>query len=158
MGRRALDVLVAAFNDQEVAVLHAGVKVDAVVGQVLVQEFDEHVALLGFEATAGVVLQNVALDAYEVAAQRQVARLQFHADAGGLQRAAPLIDEVLVVAKDAAVGDLAAGMEAVGYGLQQAVAPVARQPVHSGRVGILQEGLTAQRWHMPIGHAVAQND
>ena len=54
---------------QEMAVLYTCIEVNAVVGQVLVEETDEHIAFLCFEATAGMVLDDVALYAYEVAAQ-----------------------------------------------------------------------------------------
>ena len=99
-------MLVAAVDDEEVAILHAGVEMHAVVGQMLVEETDEHVALLGLEAAAGVVLEYVALDAHKVAAKRKVAGLQFHADAGGFEWAAALVDKVLVLAEDAAAGYL----------------------------------------------------
>ena len=161
--RRALDAFVAPPNDEEMAVLYTSIEMHAaaiarVAGQLFFQKADEHVALLGFEAPAGVVLKDVTLDADEVAAQGKVAGPQLDADAGGLQRTATFIDKVLVIAEDTAISHLGAGMEAVGDGLEQAVAAVARKPVHGRSVGILQECLAAQRGHMPVGHAVAQYD
>ena len=104
------------------------------------------------------VLERLALDADEVAAQRQVIGRQLDAYGSGLQRATPLIDDVLVVTKDAAVGHFGARMEAIGHSLQTATSSMARQPIHSGRIGILEESLTAKRGYMPIGHTVAKND
>ena len=156
--RRAVDALVAALNHQQMAVLHAGTEMHAVVAEHLLQIADERVALLRLQTAAGMILQDVALHADEVAAQGQVALLQLHADGGGLQGAAPLIHLMLVVAQDAAVGHLAAGMEAIGHRLQQAVAPVAGQPVHVGHVGMLQQGFPSEVIAVPVGHAVAEND
>ena len=47
VGWGAVEVLSAAFDDKEVAVLDAGVETDAVGGQMLVEVAYEHVALLG---------------------------------------------------------------------------------------------------------------
>ena len=65
---------------------------------------------------------------------------------------------MLVVAEDAGIGYLAAGMETVGNRLQEAIASVACQPVEVWRVGILQERLPPQFFARPVGHPVAEND
>ena len=146
VGRGGEEVLVATADDEEVAVLDAGVETDTasvvgIAGEVLVEVVDEGRCLLGFEASAGVVLEDVALDAHEVTTQGEVAGLEFYSDGRSLEWPAPLIDEVLVVAEDAAVGDLGTGVEAIGYGLQQPATSVGCQPVHGWSGGVLEEGL-----------------
>ena len=85
------------------AVLHACIEMDAVVGEMFVEVTDEYVAFLCLQASAGMVLDDVAFDAHEVAAHGEVAGLQLHADAGSLQRSAAFVHEVLVVAENTAV-------------------------------------------------------
>jgi len=151
-----MDVLVTALDDQEVAILDASVEVHTVRVEVLLQVLYQNVRLLRLQATAGVVLQQRTIEADEVAAQGQVIVGQGHPDAGSLQGAAALVDLVLVVAQDAAVGHLAARVEADGHGLQHAAPAVAGQEVEVRRVGILQEGFSSKGFDGPVGHAVAE--
>ena len=151
-----MDVLVTALDNQQVAILDAGVDVYALRVEVLLQVLYQDVRLLRLQSAAGVVLQQRAIEADEVAAQGQVVVGQGHPDAGSLQGATALVDLVLVVAQDAAVGHLAARVEAVGHGLQHAAPAVAGQKIEVRRVGILQEGLASQGFDGPVGHAVAE--
>ena len=154
--RSAMDVLVAALHDQQVAILDAGVEVDAVGVEMLFQVINQDVALLRLQASARVILQQVALEAHKVATQCQVIVGQGYAYAGSLQGAPSLVDEVLVVAQDAAVGHFAARMESVGDGLEHATTAIAGQEVEVWRIGILQEGLSSQLLDRPVGHAVSK--
>ena len=151
-----MDVLVAALHDQQVAILDAGVEVDAVGVEMLFQVIDQDVALLRLQASARVILQQVALEAHKVATQCQVVVGQGYAYAGSLQGAPSLVDEVLVVAQDAAVGHFAARMETVGDGLEHATTAIAGQEVEVWRIGILQEGFSSQLLDRPVGHAVSK--
>ena len=158
MRRGALHSFVTSLDDQEVTVLHSCIEMDAVCGQVLVEKVDELVSLLRFEASTGVVLQDVAFDADEVATQGKVARLQFDTNAGGFEWAAPFVDPMLVVAEDATVSHFRTGMEAFGNGFQKSASTLCGQPVHCRRVGILEQCLALQLVTRPVGHAVAKNN
>ena len=163
MGRGAEEVFVAAADDEEMAVLDAGVEADTaavlgVGGEVLVEEVDEGGGFFGLEPAAGMILQNVAFNADEVAAQGEIVGLEFYTNGSGLEGTAAFVNEVLVVAEDAAVGDFAARMETVGDGLQQSAATVGREPVHGRCVGVLEEGLASKSGHVPVGHTVAKDD
>ena len=156
-------MLVAASDDEEVAVLHSCVEADAAfvarVGcEALVEEVDEGCCLFGVEASAGVVLQRSAFDADEVAAQGEVVGLQVYAYSRGFKRPAAFVDEVLVVAEDAAIGYFGAWVKAIGDSAEHARASVCSKPVHGGRVGVLKQCLVAELCHVPVGHAVAQDD
>ena len=126
--------------------------------QMLLQVAHEHISLLGLQASAGVILEQVTLEADQIAAHGQVVGSQFHPYAGSLQRASPLIYKMLVIAQDAAVGHLAAGVEAVWHSFQKPVAAIARQIVEMRSVGILEQRLALQFGARPVGHAIAQYD
>ena len=163
VGRGAEEVLVATADDEEVTVLDAGVETDTativgIAGEVFVEIVNEGCCLFGIEAPAGVVLQDVAFDADEVAAEGEVAGLEFHTDGSSLEGATPLVDEVLVIAEDAAVGNFAAGMKAIRHRLQEATAAVGCKPVHGRSIGVLKECLSSEGRHVPVGHAVAKDD
>ena len=102
------------------------------------------------------VLQQVALDAYQIAAHGHVAGLQLHADTGRFQGAAPFIHLREVIAQDGHIGHLAAGMETGQDREQTAASSQAGQTVHVRGTGSLQQGLAAQRGDGMVGHAVAQ--
>ena len=162
VGRGAEEVLVATADDEEVTVLDTCVETDTasvvgIAGEVLVEIINEGCSLFGIEASAGVVLQDVAFDADEVAAEGEVARLEFHTDGSSLEGATSLVDEMLVVAEDAAVGNFAAGMKAIRHRLQESTAAVGCKPVHSRSIGVLKEGLSSEGRHVPVGHAVAKD-
>ena len=133
VGRYALDALVAAADDEQVAVLHAGVEVDAVIAQFGLQVSYQHVGLWGGDVSGGVVLQQVAFQTDQVAAHGHLARPEVDADAGGFEDAAAFVHFREVVAHDGHVGHLAAGVEACGHGDEPACSPHACQQVHVGR-------------------------
>jgi hypothetical protein len=62
-------VLVASLDDQQMTILDAGIEVNTLVGEVFVEVVDERCSLLSFEATAGMILEEVTLDADKVATQ-----------------------------------------------------------------------------------------
>ena len=84
------------------------------------------------------VLQDIALYAYQVAAHRHVIRLQIDSDAGGFQHPASLVYRRQVIPHYRHVRHLASRMKPVGYGLQHSGASHACQHIHAGRMGILQ--------------------
>lgn len=163
VGRGAEEVLVATADDEEVTVLDTGVETDTasvvgIAGELFVEIINEGCGFFGLEAAARVVLQNVAFDADEVAAEGEVAGLEFHTDGSCLEGASAFVDEVLVVAEDAAVGDFAAGMKAIRHRFQESTAAVGCKPVHGGSISVLKEGLSSEGRHVPVGHAVAKDD
>ncbi len=89
------------------------------------------------------VLEDVALDAHEVAAGSYLIGGKVDTDIGGLEHSPTLVYLMEVVAKDGHVGHLAAGMEAFGYGTEHTRASHTGQAVHMGGVGILQQCLIA---------------
>ena len=153
-----MQVLVATLYNKQVAVLHSGVEVHALVAQFLLQVLYEYVGILRFQTTAGMVAQEVAVQGYEVATQGKVVVGQFHAYACRLQGATALIDNMLVVTEDAAVCHLATGVESVGHGTEQAASSHACQSVGIGGVGMLKQGFSTQCFIVPVGHAVAKYD
>ena len=153
-----MQMLVAAFDNQQVPILNACIEVDTLRAKLFLKEANQHVAFFRLKPSAGMVLQEIAFEANQVAAKGKVVFSKFHTDACCLERSSAFIDKVLVVAEDAGVGNLASGMEAVGNGLKQAVASVLCQPVEMRCVGILEQCLALQLVARPVGHAVAKND
>ena len=149
-----MDVLVSSLNDEEVTILHACVEVDTFAIEMLFEVLYQDVGLLRFQTSTAVILQQVALETDEVATQRQIVIGKFYADACGLQWSTTLIDKMLVIAEDAAVGDLTARMESVGDSLQHATTPITCQKVEMRRIGILQESISTQLLDRPVGHAI----
>ena len=137
-------------------ILHTCVEMHAFVAQLLVQILDQDIGILGFQTSARVVLDNVAVKGNQVAAQCEIILVQLDAYGSGLKRTASLIHNMLVVTQDAAVCDLASRMETVGNSLQQAI------PAHAGKLVavwcmcILQQRGSAKSLVMPVGHAVSQ--
>ena len=113
--RSAIQPLVSALYDKEVPVLNARVETYPLVAEVVLQVAYQYVSLLGIEPSAGMVLQEVAFKADEVAPHGEVVGIQFHPDAGGFERSPALIYQSLVVAEYAAVSHLATRVESVGY-------------------------------------------
>jgi hypothetical protein len=65
---------------------------------------------------------------------------------------------MLVITKDTAIGHFATGMKTIGHGAKKTTLTHACQSVHIGGVGMLQKSLSAERFMMPIGHAIAKNN
>ena len=141
VGRGAMQALVASLDDEQVAVLHTGVKAHALIAQMLLQVLYQHIGLLGGDMSRRVVLEDIALDAHEVAAGSNLIRSEVYTDIGRLEHSPTLIYFVEVVAKDRHIGHLAAGMEAVGHGAQHTRTPHTGQAVHIRGMGILQQCL-----------------
>ena len=156
--RGATQVLVASLDDKEVAILHTGIEMHALGTEFLLKVFYEYVGILCLQTATGVVAQQVAIQGDEVATQGKVVVSEFHANAGGLQRATTLVDQMLVITKDAAIGHLATGMEAICHGAQKATSAHACQTVEIGRMGMLEEGLSTQCLVVPVGHAIAKDN
>ena len=153
-----MEMLVPSLNDKEIAILHACIEVDAVTIEVFLQIPYQDIGLLRLQTPTTVILQQIAFETDEVATQGQIVVGKFNAYACGFQRTTTLIDEMLVIAKNTAVGDLTAWMESVGNRLQHTTAPIACKEVEIWRVGILQEGLSAQFLNRPVGHTIGEDD
>ena len=149
-----MDVFVASFYDQKIAILHSCVEVNALVVEMLTQILYQNVGFLCLQTAARVILQEVAFKTYEIAAQSQIVVGKLHTNAGSLQRTASFIHQVLVVAKDAAVGNLTTRMKAIGHSLKHSTTTIASKKVEMWSIGILQEGLASQCLNRPICHSV----
>ena len=155
MRRHALDALVASFDDEQVPVGDARVEADPPGAQPLVEEADQLVGLLGRDVAGGMILQDIALHADEVAAHRHLVGLEVYADAGRLQYAPALVHGGEVVAQYGHVRYLAARMETVRHGSHPPGHALARQEVHVGRARVAHGGLAAQSLYRLVGHAIA---
>ena len=116
--RRAMQMLVAALDDQQVPILNACIEVEALRAKLFLKEANQHVAFFRLKPSAGMVLQEIAFETNQVATKGKVVFSEFHTDACCLKRSSAFIDKVLVITEDAGVGNLATGMEAVGNGLE----------------------------------------
>ena len=148
-------MFVATFDDQQMTVLHTAVELHTVGGQMLVEVVNQHRRILRLQVAAIVGDDIPMLQGDDVAADGHVVGSQLHANAGGLERSTTLIHLILVIAQNAAVGHLAARMEAILHRLQHTTPSHLCQHVHVGRLGILQQCLVSQRLHRPVCHAVA---
>ena len=159
------NVLVAALDDEQVAVLYAGDETDTLaaqlpvdgLGQVLIEIINEHAGILCLQVAAVVGQYLVVLQRDDVAAQGQVVVGHLVADGCCLKGAAPFVDLVEVVAQNGRVGHLRAWLEAVGYGSQASGASHPGQHVHIGCLGILQQRPSSQALHTVVGHAVTKD-
>ena len=104
------------------------------------------------------VLDPVAVDTDEIAAQAQLTGSEVDPHAGSLEHAAPLVDGGQVVTENRKVGHLTARVESVGHRVQSARSSELGQPIHRRRRCILQGRQSAQFGNRLIGHAVSQND
>jgi hypothetical protein len=129
----------------------------AVVAKFLLQVLYEYVGILRLQTAAGMVAKEVAIQGYEVAAQGKVVVGQFHTYACRLQRPTALVDNMLIVTQDAAIGNLAARVEAIGHGAEKSASAHACQAIGIGSVGMLEEGLATQSLVVPVGHAIAKD-
>ena len=73
--RRTVNVFVAPPYHQQVPVLHARIEVYPVVAQLLLQVADEDIGLLRGDVPGGMVLEQFAFDANQIAAHGHVAGL-----------------------------------------------------------------------------------
>ena len=150
-------MLVASLDNKEVAILHTSIEMHALGTEFLLKVFYQYIGILCLQTATRVVAQQVAIQRDKVATQSKIIVLKFHANAGGLQGATTLVDQMLVITKDAAIGHLAAGMEAICHGAQKATSAHACQTVEIGRMGMLEEGLSTQCLVVPVGHAIAKD-
>lgn len=156
------DVLVAAFDDEEVPVLDACDELHALAAfllvdglcKVLVEVIDEDCRILSLQIPT-VVSDNLSvLQGDDVTANGHVVVGHFIAYAGSLQRSAAFIDLIKVVAKNGGVGNLRTRGKPLRYCNEASAASFACQPVHHGLVSILQQRLTAQSLYSVVGHSV----
>ena len=137
----ATQTLVTPFDDKQMAVLdacgqcHIGELL--VLGQLFLQEADEHVSLFSRNMSGRMVLDTAVGHTDKVAAHGHISGLQFISDAGSLQRAAPFINLLQVIAKDSRIGHLTTGMKSHGHSLQHTRPAQAGQFVHVWCLGIL---------------------
>ena len=154
--RSKVYTLVTTLYHQQMAILHTCMEMHAPVAQLLVQVFDQYIGILGFQASAGMIPDNITVQRHKVASQGEIAILQPDTYGCSLQRSAPLIHYMLVVTQYAAVGNLTARMETVGNGLQQAVTPHTGKLVGIRRMRMLQQRGSAKSLVVPVGHTVSQ--
>ena len=130
----------------------------AFVTQMSLQIVDEDTCLVRGDMPGGMVFQQISFDADKIAPHGQVTRLELDPHAGSLEHAPPLVDLTEVIAQDGHVGHLAPRVESLRHRPEHPATPAACQRVHVRRMGMLQQGVSAQRIDRPVGHAVAQDD
>ena len=156
--RGAIQAPIAATEHKQMAVGDAVVKGDIVRPELLVEIANQDVGLLRRNVSRGVVLDPVAVDTDEIAAQAQLTGSEVDPHAGSLEHAAPLVDGGQVVTENRKVGHLTARVESVGHRVQSARSSELGQPIHRRRRCVLQGRQSAQFGNRLIGHAVSQND
>ena len=102
-------MLVAALDDEQVAVLDAGYQLHALVAERLVQRQDEPGAFLGGQMPSVVVHDAAVGQRDDVAAHGHVVGAHLVAYRGGLEWPAALVHLVEVIAQDGGVGHFRAG-------------------------------------------------
>ena len=155
VGRVAHDVLRTALDDQQVAVLDARDELHPVGTQFLVQVLYQLVGILRLQVTSVVRDDAAVFERDDVAPDGEVVVGHFIAYAGGLQWSAAFVYLVQVVSHDGRIGHLASRGEPFGNGNQPSRAALARQHVHIGLVGVLQERLSPESFNGMVGHSVA---
>ena len=161
MRRSTIYIFVSALDDQKVSILDSGDEfhyAGILAGKLLVEVLDEHVGVFCFQVTAVVGHDDSIVHVDDVAAQSEVVRTHLVADACSFERSASLVNLVLVVSHDRAVGNLRSRMKSVGYGYQSSSLSFLCQHVHIRFVGVLQESLASQSFYSVVGHAVAKYD
>ena len=129
-----------------------------VVAEVLIQEFNQLVAVLSLKVATIMSNDDAIVHGNDIAAQGEVARLHFVADGGCFQRSPTFIDDVEVVAEDSRVGYLRTRQISFGHSNQSAAATLACQQIHIGSMCVLQKGFSPERLYSMVGHAVTQNN
>ena len=77
----AFQALVSTLDDEKMTVLDARIEMDTFVGQMLIEITNEDITFFCLNASTGMVLQDVALDAYEVTTQGKITFFKIYADA-----------------------------------------------------------------------------
>ena len=106
--------LVSAFYYQQMPVLHTRMETHALITQMLLQIFHQHIGFFGRNMSRRMVLDSISFNADNITAHRHFTRLQVYTDTCRFQRAASLIYFRQVIAQNGHIGNLTAGMKSVG--------------------------------------------
>ena len=161
---RELHIRAAVRYDEAVAVADAGVEGEPLIPQLLLQKRDKLSRLRGGDLARGIVLHGLVLEVLilregdEVGPEGNVVLLHIYAHGEGFQRGTPRIADLCVIAERAEIGDVAAGLVAVGDGLDQPHLPRLCEKVHSGGVGDFERSASAESGDGIIRHAVSENE
>ena len=94
-------MLIPSFNDQQMPVLDASIEVNSLRTKLFLKEANQYIAFFRLESATRMVLQEVAIEAYQVATQSQIIFMKFHANACRFERSTTFIDKTLVVTENA---------------------------------------------------------
>ena len=160
--RGADDVLVAALDDEQMAILDARDELHALaaftlvdgLGQMLIEILDQHVAVLRLQITAIVSDNLTVFQRDDIAANGKVIVGHLIAYRCSLQRATSFVHLIQVVAENSRICHLGAWRESLGHRDEPSATTVAGQLVHHRLTGILQEGLPAETLDGKISHSI----
>ena len=103
VGRRAGDVLVAATDYEEMAILYAGDELHTVVAKLLIEIVDELGAVFCREMTAVMILYLSVVEGDDIASDCHVVGAHLVANTGSFERSPTLIHLVEVITEDSCV-------------------------------------------------------
>lgn len=144
VGGLGVDVGGSVFPDDEVAVADAAVEVDVVVAEMFLEGGDEGVSVFGGDVSGGVIIHASVADGDEVAADGDIVGLEGDAGAGGFDGCASGVVFGWVVPEEAEVGDIAAGSEGDGDGVDENGGSGGGEFAHGGDVGRLKNGFAPE--------------
>ncbi len=145
----------AAIPNQQVAILHAGMKGQPFASQLFLERAHQRLSLFCADMPGGIVVHHPVDHRHQIAAKGHI-RLR-HRDfrPGGFDRCAAGIVLRRVVSKQGHVGDIGTRRQAVRDGPHQAHFPRRRDLSNGWNVRRLQGRLAAQRFNRVVPHAIA---
>ena len=160
------DVLIAALDHQQMAILDASDESHAFtaltlvdgLGQRLVQIVYQHAGILRFQIAAVVRDDLVVFYRDDITADGKVVLRHLVAYRCSLQGAATFVHLIQIIAQNSRIGHLRSGRESLGHRHQSSTAAFACQLVHHGFMGILQQRLPPKFRNRQVRHSITQNN
>ena len=150
----ANNMLVATFDDEQMAVLDAGDKSHTVVAKMFVEVFNELCSFSSAEMSSMVVLYLSICNGYDVAPYREVVGPHLITNGCRLKRSASFIDLIKVIAQNGGVGNFRAWCEAIGDGDEASCASALGEHVHIWCIGKLHRSFSSEPLNGMVGHTI----
>jgi len=142
------------FEDHQVAIAHARIEPDAVIGQLLIQVGDQALGLLLTDVAGSKILHPIIHEGDQVAPIHEIVRPQVDPACGRLERGSPRVATSRVITDHAQRGDIAGRREARRHRPRRALPTVQGDPVHVGLLRRRQGRATAQFRDRFVGRTV----
>ena len=142
--RHASHVFISTFYNQQMAILHSGIKMHLITSQLLFQILYKHIGIFGRYMSGRVILQQLTFHTYQITPHSHIIGLQINSYAGSLKYSPSLVNGRKVVAHYRHIGYFASGMKPIGYSLQHTCFSHLSQSIHIRSISVLQQGLVSQ--------------